>query len=342
MNKDKFNRSIDNINVPVEKLMAREKAAIFQAKKKRKAERTTKRSILVACGLCISLLGSGFVSTGMAEALSNVPLIGPIYKDFREIASDKIEHDQLTTVIDKQDSKNGLTMTVKEAAYDGNRLIVTVVYTGQKELSMKEEKAGFSYITINGQQEIRPAMGSIGQDDVNSKTIIEHHQFTFSKYNEYGNNIEIEVHGEDLFGYEGKLKVAFPLEKIKGDVFEFYPEVTTQTVDEVYTLTADKVTFSPLSTRIDLTIDYPAEMDKNDSWPWFNFSVVDNNGQVYDKLKLQEGMAVGNYGHHMVLTLPPMDTIPKSFTLKPSRTNSEGFSKEIKELELVVPLNKSK
>ncbi|MED1560247.1 DUF4179 domain-containing protein [Bacillus paramycoides] len=341
MNKDKFNRSIDNINVPIEKVMAREKAAIFQAKKKRKAGRTTKRSILVACGLCLSLLGSGFVSTGMAEALSNIPLIGPIYKDFRDIASDKIEHDQLTTVIDKQDSKNGLRMTVKEAAYDGNRLIVTVVYTGQKELSMKEEKAGFSYITING-QEVKPAIGSTGQDDINSNTIIEHHQFTFSNYNEYGDKIEVAVHGEDLFGYEGKLKVAFPLEKIKGDMLEFYPKATTKTIDKVYTLTADKVTFSPLSTRIDLTIDYPVEMDENDSWPWFDFSVVDDNGHVYDKLKLQAGMAVGNYGHHMVLTLPPMDTIPKSFTLKPSRTNSEGFSEEIKELELVVPLNKSK
>ncbi|EAZ85625.1 DUF4179 domain-containing protein [Lysinibacillus fusiformis] len=339
MNKDKFNQSINNINVPIEKLMAREKMAIFQAKKKRKV-RTSKRSILVACGLCITLLGSGFVSTGMAEALSNIPLIGPIYKDFRDIASDKIEHDQLTTVIDKQDSKNGLTMTVKEAAYDGSRLIVTLVYTGEKELSMKEENVGFNYITINGQP-IKPAIGSTGQDDINSKTIIEHHQFTFSNYNEYGDKIEIAVHGEDLFGYEGELKVAFPLEKIKGDVFKFYPEVTTETVDEVYTLTADKVTFSPLSTRIDLTIDYPTEMDENDSWPWFDFSVVDDNGHVYDKLKLQAGMA-GNYGHHMVLTLPPMDTIPKSLTLKPSHTNSEGFSEEIKELELVVPLNKSK
>ncbi|MEQ6353827.1 DUF4179 domain-containing protein [Lysinibacillus sp. M3] len=341
MNKDNFNRSIDNINVPVEKLKAREKTAIFQAKKKRKVGRTTKQSILVACGLCISLLGSGFVSTGMAEALSNIPLIGPIYKDFRDIASDKIEHDQLTTVIDKQDSKNGLTMTVKEAAYDGSRLIVTVVYTGEKELSMEEEIVGFNYITINGQP-VKPAIGSTGQDDINSKTIIEHHQFTFSNYNEYGEEIEIAVHGEDLFGYEGKLKVSFPLKKIKGDVFEYYPEVTTKTVDEVYTLTADKVTFSPLSTRIDLTIDYPTEMDENDSWPWFDFSVVDDNVHVYDKLKLQAGMAVGNYGHHMVLTLPPMDTIPKSFTLKPSHTNNEGFSEEIKELELVVPINKSK
>lgn len=338
MNKDKFNRSIDNINVPVEKLIAREKTAIFQAKKKRKAGRTTKRSILVACGLCIALLGSGFVSTGMAEALSNIPLIGPIYKDFRDIASDKIEHDQLTTVIDKQDSKNGLTMTVKEAAYDGSRLIVTVVYTGEKELSMEEEIVGFNYITINGQP-VKPAIGSTGQDDINSKTIIEHHQFTFSNYNEYGDKIEVAVHGEDLFGYEGKLKVSFPLEKIKGDVFEFYPEVTAKTVDEFYTLTAEKVTFSPLSTRIDLTIDYPAEMDENDSWPWFDFSVVDDNGHVYDKLKLQAGMA-GNYGHHIVLTLPPMDTVPESFTLKPSHTNNEGLSEEIKELELVVPLDK--
>ena len=133
--------------------------------------------------------------------------------------------------------------------------------------------------------------------------------------------------------------MAFPLEKIKGDIFEFYPDVKAETVDKVYTLTADKVTFSPLSTRIDLTIDYPAEMDENDTWKWFDFSVVDDNGRVYDRLKLQAGMA-GNYGHHMVLALPPMDTIPKSFILKPADINNEGYREEIKELELVVPLNK--
>ena len=44
MNKEKFNRSIDNIDVPVEKLMAREKAAMFQAKKKERLEE--QRSIL--------------------------------------------------------------------------------------------------------------------------------------------------------------------------------------------------------------------------------------------------------------------------------------------------------
>ena len=45
---------------------------------------------------------------------------------------------------------------------------------------------------------------------LNSKTIIEHHQFTLSNYNEYGDKIEIAVHGEDLFGYEGEVEGGFP------------------------------------------------------------------------------------------------------------------------------------
>ncbi|WP_075618613.1 DUF4179 domain-containing protein [Paenisporosarcina indica] len=341
MNREKFSRSIDNINVPVEKLVAREKAAIFQAKKKRKIGRKTKLTLGVACALCMSLLSSGFVSTGMAEALSNIPLLKPIYKDFRDIAADKIEHDQLATVINRQDSQNGLTMTVKEVAYDGNRLMVSVIYTGEKDLSLKEETVGSNYITINGQP-IEPASGSTGQDEIDSKTIIEHHQYTFSDYDEYGDEIEVALHGKDLFGYEGEWAVDFPLKKVSGDIAEFYPAVKKATVDGMYSVTADKVIFTSLSTRMDLTIDYPTEMDENDTWPWFDVSVVDDNGRVYDKLKLQSGMAAGNYGHHMILTLPPMDPIPQSFTLKPSHTNSEGISEEIKELELVVPLNKSK
>ncbi|WP_419392777.1 hypothetical protein [Cytobacillus praedii] len=38
MNKEKFNHSIDNIDIPLEKLVAREKAAMLQAKKEEKLE----------------------------------------------------------------------------------------------------------------------------------------------------------------------------------------------------------------------------------------------------------------------------------------------------------------
>ncbi|MDR4938274.1 DUF4179 domain-containing protein [Rossellomorea marisflavi] len=337
MNKNLF----EDISVPVEKLVAREKEAMMHAKRKRNVRKTTMRSLMVACGICLSLLGSGFVSTGMAEALSSIPLLSPIYKDFRDIASDKIEQDQLATPIDKQDSHNGLTMTVKEAAYDGNRLIVTVVYTGAKGLTLKEEKAGRQEITINDQP-IKPAIGSTGQDDINSNTIIEHHQYTLSNLDEYGDAIDIEVQGDNLFGYEGQWNVTFPLEKIKRDITSITPDATAKTDDGIYVITADKVTFSPLSTRIDLSVDYPSELDENDRWPWFEYTVVDDQGRAYDGMKLQTGMADGRNGHHMVLTLPPMDEVPGSLTLKPSEQNQGVYGKELGKFELLIPLKNLK
>lgn len=337
MNKNLF----EDISVPVEKLVAREKEAMMQAKRKRNVKKATMRSLMVACGVCLSLLGSGFVSTGMAEALSSIPILSPIYKDFRDIASDKIEKNQLATTIDKQDSHNGLTMTVKEAAYDGNRLIVTVVYTGAKGVTLKEEKAGRQEITINGQP-IKPAIGSTGQDDINPNTIIEHHQYTLSNLDGYGDEIEIQVQGDNLFGYEGQWNVAFPLEKIKRDVMPITPGATAKTDDGMYAITADNVTFSPLSTRIDLSVDYPAELDENDRWPWFEYSVVDDQGLVYDGMKLQTGMADGTNGHHMVLTFPPMDEVPGSLTLMPSEQNQDVYGLELDELELLIPLKNHK
>jgi hypothetical protein len=336
MNKDKFNKSIDNIHVPMDKLVAREKVAMFQGKKKRSVRKTTKYSSLIACGMCLSILGSGFFSKAMADVLSHIPLIGTIYQDFNDIAADKIEHNQLATLIDKQDSENGLTMTVKEAVYDGNRLVVTVVYTGEKALSMKEEEIGFNYITINEQEEINNVIGSSGSAQTDEKEIIEHHEFTFSNYNEYGDKIEVAVHGKDLFGYKGELEVTFPLEKIAGDVTVFHPGVKTELVDDIYRITAEKVMFSPLSTRIDLKIDYPDEMNKNDTWSPFDFIVVDDTGHVYEGMDLQRGTVWPN-GHHSVIELPPMDTIPKSLTLKPSHFEDKGEG-----LEIIIPLDQSK
>ena len=97
-------------------------------------------------------------------------------------------------------------------------------------------------------------------------------------------------------------------------------------VDPIITnhaITADNVTFSPRSTRIDLSVDYPAELDENDRWPWFEYTVVDDQGRVYNGMKLQTGMADGTNGHHMVLTLPPMDEVPGSLTLMPSEQNRD-------------------
>lgn len=56
-----------------------------------------------------------------------------------------------------------------------------------------------------------------------------------------------------------------PLAKVEGKIRKFTPNTKTLTRDNLYALTVDQVTFSSLSTRIDLTFDYPKEMGANDS-----------------------------------------------------------------------------
>ncbi|PFZ24213.1 DUF4179 domain-containing protein [Bacillus wiedmannii] len=321
MNKEEFNHHINDIPIPEDRLIQREKTAILQAKKNQyRRTKTIKYSSLIACGICVSLLGFGFISPTMAKTLSSVPVIGPIYAQFNDIASDKIEKDELATSIERQDNHSGLTMNVKEAVYDGGRLVITVEYKGENTISnTNEEKAGLSYVTING-KEVRSAIGSTSQKSKEGNTIIEQHEFTLANYDEFGDKIDVSVHGEDLFGKTGTWNVAFPLTKVEGEIHKFTPNIKTLTKDNLYALTVNQVTFSSLSTRIDLTFDYPKEMEVNDSWPALDYTVTDDKGKIYEGVSLQVG-STGLYGHHIVLALPPMDNPPKSLTIEPAYLN---------------------
>ncbi|MGK0532954.1 DUF4179 domain-containing protein [Bacillus sp. 'calajunan'] len=318
MNKEEINHHINDIAIPEDRLIQREKTAMLQAKKNQyRRKKTIKYSSLIACGICVSLLGFGFISPTMAKTLSGVPVIGSIYEQFNDIASDKIEKDELATSIERRDSHSGLTMNVKEAVYDGGRLVVTVEYKGENPISKSnEEKAGFSYITING-KEVRAAIGSTSQKSKGQNTIIEQHEFTLANYGEFGDKIDISVHGKDLFEQTGIWNVAFPLTKVEGEIHKFTPNIKTLTKDNLYALTVNQVTFSSLSTRIDLTFDYPKEMEANDSWPALDYTVTDDKGKIYEGVSLQVG-STGLYGHHIVLALPPMDNPPKSLTIEPT------------------------
>ncbi|AXO95482.1 MULTISPECIES: DUF4179 domain-containing protein [Bacillus] len=318
MNKEEFNHHINDIPIPEDRLIQREKTAILQAKKNQyRRTKTIKYSSLVACGICVSLLGFGFISPTMAKTLSSVPVIGPIYAQFKDIASDKIEKDELATSIERQDNHSGLTMKVKEAVYDGGRLVITVEYKGANTISnTNEEKAGFSYVTING-KEVKAAIASTSQKSKEGNTIIEQHEFTLANYGEFGDKIDVSVHGEGLFGKTGTWNVAFPLTKVEGEIRKFIPNIKTLTKDNLYALTVDQITFSSLSTRIDLTFDYPKEMEANDSWPALDYTVTDDKGKIYEGVSLQVG-STGLYGHHIVLALPPMDNPPRSLTIEPA------------------------
>nr|WP_240514665.1 DUF5643 domain-containing protein [Bacillus cereus] len=87
------------------------------------------------------------------------------------------------------------------------------------------------------------------------------------------------------------------LAKVEGKIRKFTPNIKTLTKDNLYALTVDKVNFSSLSTRIDLTFDY-SKVETNDSWQAFDYTVTDDKGKIYEGGSLQVG-STGLYGHHI-------------------------------------------
>nr|WP_232288616.1 DUF5643 domain-containing protein [Bacillus cereus] len=86
------------------------------------------------------------------------------------------------------------------------------------------------------------------------------------------------------------------LAKVEGKIRKFTPNIKTLTKENLYALAVDKVNFSSLSTRIDLTFDY-SKVETNDSWPVFDYTVTDDKGKIYEGGSLQVG-STGLYGHH--------------------------------------------
>ncbi len=123
MNKEKFIHSIDNIDIPVEKLVARERMAMFEAKKK--IRKGTKSSILIACGICLTLIGSGFVVPQMNHVLAKMPIIGELFSYFKDSVGENLAASQLVQEINQRAVSNGVGVTVNGVYYDGGRISVT-------------------------------------------------------------------------------------------------------------------------------------------------------------------------------------------------------------------------
>ncbi|MBM7702805.1 DUF4179 domain-containing protein [Metabacillus iocasae] len=318
MDKQEFNQSMDEMVFPEQKLKERESIAMLQAKKKKRSVKRWVSSTVAAGLLLTSMLGAGFLSPALAQTLTKVPVIGSIYLELYDIAGKEIEQKQLANSIEEEDTKNGITMKVKEAVYDGNRLVVTVEYTGSDGLLIGEKgeiHQGLRYITING-NEPELAIGGASSDSVDEHTVIESHQYTMEQLDQFGDKIDIAVRGENIFGQKGTWEVAFPLEKRSDQRVVVQPNERVETKDKQYAMTVKQIAFMTLGTRIDLGIDYPTEQDKNDTWPMFRYEVIDDKGNVYRDLKLQVG-ATGENGREIMLLLPPFKDVPKSFTIQP-------------------------
>ncbi|MBE9917595.1 DUF4179 domain-containing protein [Paenibacillus donghaensis] len=92
---------------------------------KRKKRSWVRRSILIVSGAAAAfmlLIGSGFVSPVMAQALKQIPFLESVFKLAGDRGLQKASDEGMTVKMDQSVTHNAVTVTLSELIYDGSRL----------------------------------------------------------------------------------------------------------------------------------------------------------------------------------------------------------------------------
>ncbi|GAF63433.1 hypothetical protein BTS2_0324 [Bacillus sp. TS-2] len=296
MNKEKFNRSIDDIEIPVEKLVARENLAMLQGKKRRKVRESVQRSLLAVSGLCLILLASGFLSTGMAAALSNLPIIGSALEEF--VYSKEHSLKDYKTVIGESVEDNGMSVTLNEVILDEGQLLISSTF--HTELSDEDlVYTWFSDIEVylNG-SEITTLGGGGGPNEITNSYV------DYFWTNDIPNvkmddeqQIKIVFHNLERFDskkvIEGEWSFSFTASGEKLMENREIISIDKQfMIEDGQLVNVGDLVLTPVSTRL----NYSMENVTND----VNFRLEDQNGIELQELSAQS-MGDSNYNRFLAL-----------------------------------------
>lgn len=154
-------REIDDIQVPVEKLDAIIENILDGEMPKRKGMVWRRMAIgTSAAVLSLGILvGSAAVSPVMANFVSQIPLIGSIFSQSKDIGLVQVSETGLAQIIGETKTVNGKSLTINELFYDGTRF--TFGYSLASDVPITDNYLKPYFWTIDGQQ----TASGMGRDD---------------------------------------------------------------------------------------------------------------------------------------------------------------------------------
>lgn len=324
----------------------------------------------IAAALGFGVIGSGFVSPVMANALSQVPLIGDIFQQYGDPGLQASIANGLYQSVQAKDSHNDMTLESTGFIYDGTRLSVALKRDGQADAKLLGERLGNGDRDINGKgvlKDIRmyingkkyfPGSYTMKDGDTRDTVILE-----------FNDSPPIIMPNAD----PDKLRRPEPL----GDSFDFKLEATLTGSDQPYVLTfpvkkntenlvlkpesfksydgfhfaLDKLELTPITTRLTMTghgelasLGNEYKLPDGDLYAgkhWFGFDIYDENNNLLKELPGNNMNFIS--GQYVIdYNFTPFKETPKSVTIKPyvlKQDKSSGKSSEkkyISELEFHV------
>ncbi|OIU71672.1 DUF4179 domain-containing protein [Rossellomorea aquimaris] len=140
MDNNEFKSTVEEIPVPKEKVL---NAISNGINRDGKSGHGKKKKILAGAASAAAVLGitiaSGFVSPAMNNVLANAPLIGGIYQEFNDQRGVELASQNAVTELDQAVTKNGVTVKLTSAYFDGSVVSITGFVDDGVEKGRNEE-----------------------------------------------------------------------------------------------------------------------------------------------------------------------------------------------------------
>ena len=278
MNKEWFDKSSIEIEVPTDEVfLAIDKGIELgkKAKKVQKRKTMMKMTSIISTTAATLFLASGFIFSPITNVLANVPLIGSIYEQFNSQIGNELAAKNLVTEHDQKASSNGVDITITSAFYDGNFIGITFTADG-KALSEKLDaenspEAGYSYHLFDGndQKQWGGTMEGLRKTDdgfIGAMTL------------EYPNkqlpeDLTLPLTFTYVGGVRGNWKFSVPVTQIPTETIMASEKSTSQ--DQAYSFVMESVTKAAAT----IILDYKISRPTGDKDYFFNIQVYDNHGE---------------------------------------------------------------
>ncbi|WP_445505447.1 DUF4179 domain-containing protein [Niallia sp. 03091] len=141
MDEKELKAAIENINVPKDKVFNAMDRGLKRAG--RTNSNATKKRILISASAAVILFGatltSGFINPSMSRVLAKAPFIGEIFQEFEDSQGLSLAKQNLVTELNQSITKNGLTVKLTSAYFDGNVVSITGYVNGDLGKGHNEE-----------------------------------------------------------------------------------------------------------------------------------------------------------------------------------------------------------
>ncbi|WP_445492697.1 DUF4179 domain-containing protein [Niallia sp. 03133] len=137
--------AIEKINVPKDKVFNAMDNGLKLALKTN--SNSTKKRILISTTSAVILLGatftSGLINPSMNRVLAKAPFIGQIFQEFGDSMGLSLAKQHMVTELNQSITKNGLTVKLTSAYFDGNVVSITGYVNGDLGKGHKEGEVSF-------------------------------------------------------------------------------------------------------------------------------------------------------------------------------------------------------